>query len=157
MTEETREERGTRLAARRVAYESADRTIKLAITYLKKSYWGLRMFQDEQPMPGYWSLLDQCILSANDIVEALPDEFFERRPIEDALGLMATMGYSTAGGHNMSDDSLEAAQKLLDAIQERRKVASRAERIRKLEATAGRTPQEAAAYAAKAQELRERG
>lgn len=128
-------------------YEKMDRIAKRATSYLRSaSLW----LPESKSMPvQYWTLLDQAVDTAKDIVEHLPDDFFETREIPDLFGL--------TGGtfkHNVSDASLEKAEALVAAIKARRSRGDRLELIRKLENTTGRTEQEAAMYRDRAAQLR---
>jgi hypothetical protein len=133
--------------------DRVDRTAKMATTYLKKaSFWMHYRKETKYVPPLYWYLLDQAIETATDIIEALPDHFFEEQQ-----GGGNFLGFDIEPHKfSLSDAPLEATEKLLAAIQARRKRMKGMRRIEALENTTGRTPEEAEAYRAKAAELRGR-
>jgi hypothetical protein len=97
----------------------------------------------------YQSLLDEMLDAAETIIERLPDDYFEISPAGESI-------FGWVGAYNLSDDTVERVEKISAALTSRRKTASKAARIAKLEAVDGRTPEEAAMYLSKAAELRER-
>lgn len=135
------------------------RMMRTTTTYLRKTRaW---LYNDPPNITEYWSLLDEVITTANEIVERLDDSFFSSEETEDYFGLRArlqeAMGLTgPLADHSMSDEPLEAAQKLVAAIEARRGRGSHLAQIRRLEAVEGRTPEEKELYLAKASELRER-
>lgn len=135
-------------AQRMKVYEKVDRAVKLATTYVRKAEDALHWPEAPKPLlVGYWSLLDQMLDAAVEIAERLPDDYFEESEGGNFFGL-------AVGRHNMSDDLLERAQKVLAAVEARRAGAKDARRIAALENTEGRTPEEAELYRAKAKQLR---
>jgi hypothetical protein len=134
------------------SYEKRGRAVKLAITYLRKAESWLYPHPPLPHDPAYWTLLDQGIETATEIVRALPGSFFCDERVEDTFGMLG------GGTHtlNLSDSVLEQAKKLVSEIEGRRERGDALRRIGQLEDTTGRTPEEAKAYLAKASELRER-
>src|SRR5882762_6145733 len=141
---------------RLAAYDFVDRNVKRATTYTRKAAHLLWAY-DKEMLPArptsYWTLLDQTIQTATDIVRALPNDFFESTETPDYFGMRAVLG-DWRSKSSLSDEPYEATQKLLRAFEERRKGAQRAALIARLEDTTGRTPEEAALYQAKADKLR---
>lgn len=135
---------------RTAMYDKAQRHAKRATAYLKNaSVWLPFLSGQKMPPPvDYWQLLDAALDTAADIVEALPDNFFVTEEATDWFGL------GGGGKYNQSDEPLDAARKLVAAIVARRERGETLDRIRRLENVTGRTPQEARAYMAKAEELR---
>ena len=126
-------------------WDRIDLTVKRAISYTRSAEAKLGLFKIAPP--SYWTLLDQSIETATSIVETLPDDYFEETDVPDLFGLGVTR-------HNMSDETLERAEKLVAAILARRDRERTLRRIRALENTTGRTPEETAEYQRKADELR---
>lgn len=139
----------TSYSERMAIYDRVDRNAKLATTYLRKaSDW----LHDVKPIPTqYWALLDAALAAAVEIVAKLPDSFFVSEPTEDWLGL-AVRGEKL----NLSDGPLEAARKLVTALEGRRRRVDVLRKVGRLEDPSGRTPEEAALFAQKAAELRAR-
>lgn len=146
-------------------HDTIDRAVKMATTYLRKAEDFLYLgpphtpHAPKEPLTGYWSLLDQAISTATAIVEKLPDKFFLSEAVEDYFGLRAAMkeaGLPIDDKFNSSDGPLEEAEKLVAAIRARREHGKLMGTIMALENTTGRTDEEAAAFLAKAAELRER-
>lgn len=163
MDRETAEQRAARHAvyqARRDRSEWISRSVKLATTYLRKAADALGCRDVEgTTLPvdvGYWTLLERAIDAATEIVEALGDEFFESSAVADYFGIASALGLDRAEKFNSSDEPLEAARKLVAAIEQRRRRSDQIERILALENVEGRTAEEAAAFLAKAAELRAR-
>lgn len=131
------------------------RTIKTTKTYLKKAQaW---LYNDPPNMVEYWDLLDATIQTATEIIERLPEDFFQSEEVVDYFGLRAAIfPGGLLGKMNSSDAPLEAARALVTMIEKRRERGDAMEKIRRLEAVEGRTPEEAEVYLAKARELRER-
>lgn len=148
MTELTYQERAE-------VFEKAARHAKRAIAYLKNaSVWLPFLAEHKMQAPvDYWQLLDSALATAADIVEALPDDFFESEQATDWLGLGLDVNELK---YNSSDPPLEAAMKVVAAIKERRARGEALDTIRRLENVTGRTPEEAASYLAKAAELKAR-
>lgn len=132
-------------------YEKVDRSVKTATTYLRKASHLLYVARhhDLPLSTNYWTLLDQALATAVDVVEALPDDFFEDVPAGDSM-------LGSLDGFNLSDGPMEAAEKVVAALQARRAALATTRLIAKLENTRGRSPEEAAVYLAKAEELRSR-
>jgi hypothetical protein len=134
------------------AYEKRERAVKLATTYTRKAEWWIEPGLGPDGLPfdfAYSTLLDAALVIAPKIVAAMPDDWFVTEPA----------GVSVFGPHdayNLSDDMLEAAESVVAAIRQRRDDVKTEERIRKLEVVTGRTSEEAAAFRAKAAELRAR-
>lgn len=140
-----------------------DRNVKLATTYVRKAEHFLYDLGPDHPKhpptPGYWDLLDVMLDTAEAIVNELPESFFETTELVDWFGLREALGVdltSSSMKHNMSDDALERAEKVVAALRRRREAWQRRRLIERLENTEGREPEEARAYLAKAAELRER-
>lgn len=132
--------------------EKVDRTVKSATTYLRKASWWLLNRSETHYVPWWYSaLLDQCVATATDIVEALPEEFFETSPLTDHFGLGGA-----PGSYNLSDDMLKEAQALVAAIEARRGRTDVLRKVGLLENPSGRTPEEAELFRSKAMQLRER-
>lgn len=132
------------------------RAIKSARTYVKKAEDLLYAWQPEdlEDLPhGYLSaldyteLLDESLDLARAIIKKLPDDFFEETEFEAFFGL-------PGGRVNPSDDVAERVEKLTTTLKERRVRGKAQRRIRLLENVEGRTPEEAAAYQEKADQLR---
>lgn len=140
------------MSTRVEAYEKRGRAVKLAVTYLRKAELWLYPHPGLPDDPAYWTLLDQGIETATEIVRALPDSFFRDERVDDTFGMLG------GGTHtlNLSDSVLEHAKKLVAEVERRRERGDALRRIGQLENTTGRTPEEAEAYRAKASELRER-
>lgn len=142
--------------------DKIDLTVKTATTYLRKAggalYWTTkdRTAQVRPISSWYWALLDQALDTAADIIEALPDDFFEDRPLGDPLGVNAVLGLNANERYNTSDGPLERAQKVVAALEARREKTVALRLIHALENTTGRTEIEADAFRAKAAELREK-
>jgi len=135
---------------RMALHDKIDRAVRMTVTYLRKSSNAL-WWTDHRPIPpAYWSLLEQAIQTAIDIVEELPDDYFETTMMPDRFGL--NDGADVA--FNMSDEPVELTEKLVTALGERRKREKALRRIRQLEEVVGRSPEEAALYLAKAAEMR---
>lgn len=126
-----------------------DRAVKLAGTYLRKACGWLQWDKDLPVTGDYWSLLDASLEAAEEILEALPEDFFATQPGESFFGLAAEP-------YNMSDEPYAQAARIVALIERRREKGRRLRRIELLEAVEGRTPEEAAAYRQKAVELRAR-
>lgn len=139
-------------ATRAERYDAVQRRIRVARTHLRNAV-GLGMQQlraDDLPLPtDYWDLLDTALAAAFDILEALPDDFFETQPSWDILGL----GVRT---FNSSDSPLDTITALRALIDDRRERGEMVRKIGLLEDEAGRTPEEIEMFRAKAAELRER-
>lgn len=133
-----------------IDWEEADRvarTVKFAATYLRKATdLGL---QYRPVSSDFWTLLDRALESSLDIVRALPDDFFAGYT---ATSLLDGQPFK----NNLSDGPLEAAERLVQAIKDRREREDVRRKIAALEDTTGRTPEEAASYEAAARSLRER-
>lgn len=139
----------TKYAERLALRDKVDRTTKMAATYLRKASDALH-WNEDRPIPvSYWSLLEQALATALDVVEELPDDYFETYAIDDIFGL--GIGGSK---HNVSDEALERAEKLVAVLRQRREREAIRRRIAALENTNGRTDAEAESYRAKALELR---
>lgn len=134
-------------------YERVDRTVKLAVTYLRKASVFLNPDEAETPS-SYWGLLDQSIETATDIVDALPNSFFESTVIGDPFGLVSAMHGDPRSRHNLSDDPLEKARALVAALERRREREQVLRRIAQLENVEGRTPGEAEVFLARAARMR---
>lgn len=142
---EEKEKYWARVKAFKKTREEIERKIKTTITYLKGSE---AFLERQKPVPyQYRDLLEVAIETATEIVEALPEDFFEMVPAGNFLGF-------SIDAHTPSDEVFEKAQKLLNTFIERRKRGVVLATIAKLEDTTGRLPEEAAAYKAKAAELR---
>lgn len=141
--------------------DKIDLAVKVATTYLRKSgnalYWTTkdRTTRIRPISSWYWALLNQALDTANDIVKELPDDFFEDRPLGDPLGINDELGLSSNERFNLSDEPLEKAEKVVAALQARRKRTVVLRKIHALENTDGRTEEEAKVYRAKADELRQ--
>jgi tetratricopeptide (TPR) repeat protein len=143
--------------------ERRDKYVRAATSYLRGARDRLRVYDFSSPPPreridvpmgtAYWSLLDAAIETATEIVEELPDDFFESYEVQDYFGLAETFG--PLGKTSQADEPFEKAQKLLAAFEGRLKRGELLRRIQALETTNGRTDEEAEMYRAKAQELRE--
>lgn len=131
--------------------EKVERSAKMATTYLRKAGGALHWSTDRPISVSYWTLLEQALQTALDIVEELPDDFFVSSEVEDYFGIGDALDL---GAHNSSDEPLEAARKLLAAIEARRERGNVMRRIVAMENTTGRTEIEAAAFREKARELR---
>lgn len=129
------------------AYEKRERALKFAITYLRKAtmmlhprdYW-------QRVSSAYWTLLDEALDTACEIVKELPDEFFVTEEVESVFGL-------PGGKLNLSDGPLEKVEKLVALLERRRSEGKKQRRIALLSNVEGRTPEEAEAFRAKAAEL----
>lgn len=135
------------------------RMMRTTTTYLRKTRMWL--YNDPPNVTEYWSLLDEVLTTANEIVERLDDSFFSSEETEDYFGLRASLREAIGlsgplADHSMSDGPLEATQKLLATIEKRRSRMGQLIQIKRLEAVEGRTPEEKELYLAKAAELRER-
>lgn len=144
-------------------YRERERRINLVKRHLKVAIDLLYAVEDGPPprkkldvpvSSSYEELLHMMLDAAHDIVEALPDDCFETNPVEDVFGLRAVLGDFLSGKYNPSDQSLEDAQKIVASLIRRRGQADVDRRIRALENVEGRTPEEAASYLQKAEELR---
>lgn len=136
--------------------EKIERTVRVTTTYLRKSS-GALWWTERRPIDvAYWSLLDAALETAADIIEELPDEFFDDEPIGDPLGIAGTLGLDPSERFNMSDDRLAKAERVASLLRTRRERTVALRKISALENTTGRTPAEAESYRAKATELRER-
>lgn len=150
----------TTYAAQLALRDKVELAVKMATTYLRKAsgalYWTTADRATKvRPIPSdYWALLDQALDTAADIIDALPEDFFEDRPLGDPLGINEELGFSSDELFNMSDGPLERAEKVIAAIRARRERTVALRRILALERTDGRTEDEAAAYRAKAADLR---
>lgn len=135
-------------------YDWVVRQAKLAKTYLLK----VEQTLDTKDLNTYhWDLLDQALSTATDIVEKLPDEFFVSEKIQDHFGLLSALGTpDDYDKFNSSDAPLEAAEKLVALLKERRAKVDVLRKIRQMENTTGRTPAEAEAFRRSAAALRER-
>lgn len=132
-------------------YEKIDRSVRTATTYLRKAS-GLLDVARHHDLPistNYWTLLDAALEAALEVAHALPDDFFEDVPAGDSM-------FGSLNAFNISDGPMEMAEKVVAALQARRTTLAATRLIAKLENTTGRTPEEAAAYRAKATELRSR-
>lgn len=144
-------------------YLERERRIKLATRHLKVAIGLLYSFEDTPPprkrldvplSSSYWDLLTMLLDAAQSIIEELPDDFFMDAEVVDIFGLLSSIGGSAK--HNSSDQPLEDAEKIVVTLNNRR---NRGDLLRKallLDNTTGRSPEEAAAYAAKAEDLRAR-
>jgi hypothetical protein len=129
-------------------FSRLDRRLKLARTYMRGADDLLYIDWHGDIPPLYWDLLEHALILALDITEKLPDDFFASRDVDDFFGL--------GGGRiNLSDTPFERAEKLMAALQKRRRQAGKLRRIKLLENVTGRTPEEAEAFRAKAAELRQ--
>jgi hypothetical protein len=133
-------------------HEIVDRTVKMATTYLKKATDALFWYDRRPLLTGYWTLLEQALDTAGDIVGELPDDYFEVTETEDYFGL----NEGRPMRYRMGDDALEKAEKLVAAIKARCERGDALRTILQLEDTTGRTEDEAKSYRAKAAELRRR-
>jgi hypothetical protein len=148
---------------RQAIQDKVDRTVKRTTSYLKSAERFLHMGIGMPPSVWYWDLAEQAIGTATEVVEALPDHYFQTEELQDYFGLMDEMkerlgddwdpGPNT---YNVSDDLLEKARALVAAIEKRREHEKILRRIRALENTTGRTPEEAEQYKAAAAKLREK-
>lgn len=102
----------------------------------------------------YFDLAQRSIDSATEIVDHLPDDYFDEQTGGDAFGILAALGADTSYTYTLADDLADSAQKLVAALDKRASDAKRRRRIKRLENVKGRTPGEAASYLAKAEELR---
>ncbi len=132
------------MTASAALYDRIDRLVKTATTYARKAEaaldWAAYAKVSIPVSPSYPTLLDALLDAAAAIVKrGIPDDYFDK-----------------TDGYNLSDDMLERARKVVAAIEDRRVEASDEARIRALENVQGRTPEEAAAYLAKAAEMRQR-
>jgi hypothetical protein len=141
-------------ANRRALIENVERSVKMATTYLRKAENMLHFWSGMPVSPLYWTLLDQAIETATEIVEALPASYFESEKTQDFLGLSQLFEIDGSDEYNMSDSTLELAQKLVATIEARREREKQVRLIMKLENTVGRLPEEAEAFQSKATELR---
>jgi hypothetical protein len=147
-------------AERVAAVERWERYVKRAVSYLGKARFAIDIKIKNKSLLyfmryDYEKLLDETLETAYEILEALPDDFFADDAVEDIFGLGASLGVNIGGmKYNSSDDVCEAAQKIVTLLERRRGDAKKARRIALLENTDGRTTEEAAAYRAKAAELR---
>ena len=138
--------------------QKLERPVKLARTYIRQARdllhdkaWG----DKGKPLPTlYWDLLGESLELAETIIEYLPDDFFVSGEVEDFFGLRAAMGDLALGKYNSSDDPLEAARKVVAAIEKRRERGDGLLLIMALENVNGRTPEEAEQFLKKAAELR---
>jgi hypothetical protein len=144
----------------REVYEARERRIVRAIGYLKSSTSYLRVRSDERTEDGsrwklldvpmnvsYQTLVDAALQAALDVLRELPDDFFA---MTEARGFMDGSPFS----YSQADDPLEAAKKIVAYINERRERDKILIRIRALENTTGRTPEEAESYLTMAAKLR---
>lgn len=136
----------------RTLYGRIDRNVRTAETYVKKARNLLYTWEHvapKQPMAAaYWTLVEQLLDTAHEIVERLPSDWFEtttERSFFDGSSFEFNHAEHTVG---------ERLAKLNELYERRVKDARLDARIRALENTTGRTPEEAAAYQAKADELR---
>lgn len=144
----------------RVLRESIERACKMAVTYLRKSRDSLWWYKTTPRMPAYWDVLDAALDTATHIVEELDDGFFEDEPTDDG-GLLSGLlratypeGMEPSRLYNSSDQRLEVAKNLVALIEKRRSRTVTLRKVRALENTTGRSPEEAESYKAKAAELR---
>lgn len=145
-------------------YLERERRIKLVTRHLKAAIDLLHTVDPDEPPPrtlldvpvstSYQDLLDLMLRAARDIIEVLPDSYFESSKVEDVLGLRAILGEFLSDKFNASDTPLEDAEKIVAMIVARRGRADVLRRAELLENVDGRTPEEAEAYRAKAVELR---
>lgn len=133
------------------AYEQRARAVKLGRTYLAKAVDMHRAMRDFDQDPWFETLLEDVLAAALDILTMLPDEFFAEQRVQNFLGLRADLIDNT---YNASDAAQEYVEGIVAKLAERRGVAKRQKRIEMLENVAGRTPEEAEAYLAKAKEMR---
>jgi hypothetical protein len=133
-------------------YEKASRAAKLACTYMRKTRnLGYVSRHEGVPLPTwYWDVLEQALDTAEELTAMLPDEYFADSVSADYLGL------GGGGMFNLSDEPYERAKTVLASIEARRKHVKRKGKIALLANTSGRTPEEAAAFQRKAEELRSR-
>lgn len=133
---------------RRRAYETVDRTVKLAATYTRKAADALHWTDaPSPPVVGYWTLLETMLRAAVDIAGELPDAFYEtttERSFLDGQPMKL----------NLSDEADERARELVALIERRRGETGVRKQIAALENVDGREPEEAELYRAKARELR---
>ena len=154
-SQEARAERMRRWQERTRLCDKIDRYVTTASSYLKgASRWLYAEDKDLDISPRYWDLLDQALVTATEIVEKLPDSFFEFEPLGDPFGMASRFGWDQSEKFSSSDRPLEEAEKLVAMLHKRRKRTGALRVIRALEAVEGRGPEEAAAYLAKAAELR---
>lgn len=147
----------------RTRYEKMERAVRMATAYVQSAERWLfsarhpHASDTEMPLsPSWWTLLSQMIDTATEIVEHLPDEFFESSPVGDWFGLTTALGGDPHHLHNSSDEPLEKARKLIAMFESRREREKVLHRIRRLENVDGREPEEANTFLAKASELRRR-
>lgn len=129
--------------------EQIERSVKMAIAYLRRAESAIHWTERRPIDVAYWRLLEQALSTAAEIVKALPDSYFEDDVSDDFFGL-------GIGGtpFNMSDGPVELADKVVALLKDRRVDVVLLRKIRALENTTGRTPEEAKLYLAKAAELR---
>lgn len=134
--------------------EKLTRLVRTTRTYVRKSedyLYGWRNAAPDYALPTeYWTLVEQLLDTAHAIVKYLPDDLFQtttERSFLDGSPFEFNHAEFAVG---------ERLAKLTKLYDERAKSARRSDRIRKLENTTGRTPEEAEAYRLKAAELRAR-
>lgn len=128
------------------------RRVRTARTYLSSASAYIYTHGTAPVMDDAEWLLRTSLEAAEVIIEKLPDDWFEEFEVEDVLGL----GVGGQRG-NLSDEYVEAVNKLSALLVQRRAAGQRKRRIRALENVEGRTPEEAALYQAKAEQLRRKG
>lgn len=132
--------------------EKMDRAVKRATAYLRSAEQRLYASQHVRGYISSWyyNLLEQALDTAAVIVRYLPADYFQDNDVPDYFGILGGASYK----HNLSDDLLEKAKAVVAEIERRRERADVLRRIAALENVTGRTSEEAAAYRAKAAELR---